>query len=254
MSSIAVSEFKIYCLTENTYISGWSIHSPMVCYNNNTHVVNLNSVQLLSTLDSNIVTIKEDKIPISRNTRIVQIALENIYPGESLSVEYIFPINMSMYLFDYSTGLNNISDNLSIHANPDTVLGLIGSDIESGDITFIGPPALIAYASIGFHLIFSDGINTDNVGMITDIDLNTSTVTIENPTNYAFSASNTLVSMTIKVFDKLILGPVEGVHTYGEKIIGGAAIPKGTVTRYIYKNNSISGDPVSLFIHLTCLY
>jgi len=251
--SSSINNYKIYCLTENAYISGWGILPPTQCYNNNTHTVNADSVQLISSVDSNEVTIKEDKIQISRNTRVIQIPLINASPGETVTVDFTFPINMSLYLFDYSTGSDNILDELSILANPDTVLGLIGSDIEVGDTTFIGPPALISYASLGFYLTIFDGTNYDDVGIITNIDYNTNIVTVDVPTVHAFSAANTLVSMTLKVFDRLVIGP-QGVHTYGEKIIGGAAIPKGTLTRYLYKNNAVSGPPTSLYLHLTCLY
>jgi len=253
MTTSTVNEYKIYCTTESVYVSGWGIVPPTVCYNNNTHSTNINSVQIISTIESHAVSIIEDKIPISRNTRIIQIALENVAFGNTLSVDYIFPINMSMYLFDYITGDLNTLDALSIHANPDTVLGLIGADIAAGDNTFIGPPALIAYAVVGFYLTLTDGTNSNDVGIITDIDPITSIVTVRKPTTNAFLAANTIVSMTLKIFDELLIGSV-GVHKYGEKIIGGAAIPKGTVTRYIYKNNAPEGPPVSLFLHLTCLY
>ena len=251
--STSVNNYKIYCNDENSYITCWDTIPPTQCPNNNTHSVNVDSVQLISTVDSHEVTVKEDKITISRNTRIIQIPLVNAAPGETVTVDFTFPINMSLYLFDYITSSDNILDEISILANPDTVLGLIVSDIEIGDTTFVAPPALIAYAALGFYLTIFDGTNSNDIGIITNIDPLTSIVTVDVPTTYAFSASNTLVSMTLKVMDKLVIGQ-QGIHTYGEKIIGGAAIPKGTLTRYLYKNNAVSGPSKSLYLHLTCLY
>jgi hypothetical protein len=248
-----VNNYKIYCNTEAVYISGWGLKPPSTCYNNNTHDVNVNSVQLLSTVTSNEVTIKEDKIQISRNTKIIQIPIIDVLPGESATVDYLFPINMSMYVFDYTANEDSVGDLISIHANPDTVLGLIGADMLVGDNTFIGPPALIAYAVVGFYLTISDGTNSDNVGIITNIDPNTSIVTVEHSVTNAYLSVNTLVRMTIRILDELIIERV-GVRTYGGEIIGGAAIPKGTVARFIYKNNSITSPSASIFLQLICLY
>lgn len=249
----SINNYKIYCTSENTYVSGWGPNPPTQCYSNNTHSVNVNSVQLISSVVSNEVKIKEDTIPVSRNIRIVQIALENIAPGEEKIVDYVFPINMSMYLFEYTTSEVNIPDELTIQANPNTVLGLIGGNIEIGSTTFIGPPALILYGVPGFYITITNGTNTNILGEIINIDKATNIVTVDTPTENAFLAANTLVKMTVMILNKLVIGQASN-YKYGDAIIGGAAIPQGTLTRYIYKNNSVSGPPASLYLLFTCLY
>jgi len=55
----AVSQYKIYCITEAAYVEGWGMAPPTVCYNNNAHTVNGDSVQLIQTISSDEMTIKD---------------------------------------------------------------------------------------------------------------------------------------------------------------------------------------------------
>lgn len=252
MATQTVNEYKIYCDTEATYVSGWGTAEPTVCYNNNAHTVNASSVQLVQTVNSNAISIIEDKISITRNTRIISIEILDVAPGTTSVVYYTFPIPMSMYLFEYSSDNTVIGNKLSISANPDTVVGLIGADIAIGDTMFIAPAGLLLYGAVGFCITLTDGTNSNHLGHIISIDKLTGEVVMQNATTHAFLAINTLVMMTIEVLNNFPIGP-PGIHKYAEKIIGGAAIPKDTITKYTFSNNAVSG-PISLFVNLTCLY
>jgi hypothetical protein len=41
-------KYRIYCITENTFVSGYGTNYPTTCYNNPAHTVNLNGVNLIS--------------------------------------------------------------------------------------------------------------------------------------------------------------------------------------------------------------
>lgn len=248
-----VYEYKIYCETEAAYVTGLSKTEPTVCFNNNTHTVNTASVQIIDTISSNLVSIKEDKLDVGRNTWVESIDISNVDANQTVSVSFTFPIAVSMYSFTFITDSTNKGDYLSIYANEDTTLGLIGADLNIGVTSMTGPAGLILYGVVGFHITVTDGTNTDYLGIIKSIDKVTNIVTFEHATTHSFSSANTLVKMTVRVLDDLrICG--SGIYRFFDDVIGGAAIPAGTVAKFSYTNNSGSENDKFLSIYMTCLY
>jgi hypothetical protein len=252
-----VYKYKIYCVTENKYVEGFSTGVPTTCYNNNTHSINPNSYQLLDTISTEQYTVKEDKVPVARNVVIECIQFVDVKSASSQSVDFKFDIVTSMYSFKFMADDTNKGDEITISVNPDTTLGLITSSITAGATTIGAPPGLLAYGWPGFNLKLTDGVNTDDIGRILAIDKINSTVTFSIPTVHSFSSTDTLVKMTYYTMRDLKIGP-SAVYAFCEDIIGGSAPPSGTVVRFTYKNNSQPGDlldqPKSLNIYLTLLF
>jgi hypothetical protein len=249
----AVNQYKIYCETEAQYVTGWSTSSPTVCYNNNTHTVNANSVQLLDTVNTAIVSIKEDKLDIGRNTMVASASMLDVAPNSTVVTYYTFPISVSMYSFSFVTDSTNKGDELSIYANEDTTLGLIGANVNIGVTSLTAPIAFSLYGSDGFYATITDGVNTDYLGMVLTMNKNTNVITFSNATTHAFSSANTLFKMTVRVFDSVRIGG-PGVYKFFDDVIGGAAIPAGTAVKLSYKNNASTGDNKELTVYLSCLY
>lgn len=248
-----VYKYKIYCVTESTYVEGWGTTPPTHCYNNNTHTVNANSIQLLETLDQNTVSIKEDKVDIGRNVYVKSIEIEDVAFGDTGTAEYIFPLVTSMYSFKFLFHEQNIGDTISIYANPDTTMGLITSNLSVGATVIGAPPALMMYGWPGFHVNVTDGVNNDHLGIILSMDKVNNTITVQTPTEHSFSSTNTVIKMTIRVCDEMKIGGT-GYLPFGEDVIGGSALPPTTKARFIYKNNSTSGDPKFMCVYLTLLF
>lgn len=246
-----VFKYKIYCTTEAAYVTGWGLVAPTLCYNNTSHSVNSSSVQLLETISSNQVSIKEDKIDIGRTVKIFDGTIDAA-PSTTGTDTFIFPTTVSFYSFQFVTDSTNKGDDFSIYANEDTVLGLITADAAIGATVINAPMALILYGFVGYHLKLSDGTNTDDLGMITAIDKVNNTVTVHIPTVHAFLSTNTLVKMTVKVLDSIRIGGA-GLHKFCEDIIGGTTVPKGTVVNLYYTNNATTGDNKTLTLYMTTL-
>jgi hypothetical protein len=57
-----VNKYRLWCITEEAYVEGWGETAPTVCYNNNTHTIDVESlVQLDSVSDSDVI-IKSSEI------------------------------------------------------------------------------------------------------------------------------------------------------------------------------------------------
>lgn len=251
-----VYKYKIYCTTEEKYVEGWGTTAPTVCYNNNTHTVNSNSVQTIDTIASDAVSIKEDKVQVARNVKIEFIEFKNVESNSTQTVEYKFDIVTSMYSFQFMADDTNKGDELTI-AGVDTTMGLIAASLSPGATTLYAPPALLAYGTQGFYLKLTDGTNTDELGYILSIDKIAGTVTFQNATTHSFSSSNTLVKMTYYIMKSVKIGP-PATYMFCDDVVGGTAVPLNTVVKFIYKNNSMPGDltdePKSLIVYLTLLF
>ncbi len=238
----SATHYKIYCNTEAKYVDGWGTSPPTACYNNNTHDVNLNSVQAIEVVSNDIVKIKEDSVVIPRNVWIQDIEFSGISPSTSQQKTFTFDIVTSMYSFSFVTDNDNRGDEFTIAVNPDTTLGLITQNVAIGDTTLHAPPGLLLYGWNGFELKLTDGVNTDDLGKIISINKETGVVTFTNPAEHNFSAANTLVQMTYYVMKTLKFG-APGVLKFGDDIIGGASPAIGTTVRFTYHNNTPADTP-----------
>ena len=249
-----VYRYKIYCNTEATYVQGLLETEPTVCFNNSGHSINVNSIQIIETISQNLVSVKEDKVNIQRNTWVDDIPILDVAPGETKIVSYTFPFIVSLYSFMFVPDSTNKGDNVSIIANENTTMGLIGADITAGATTLLAPIGLLTYGMVGLWLIITDGTNTDDLGMILAIDKVTGIVTFQTAAVHNFSSTNTLVKMTVKVMNAIRIGG-PGVYRFFDDVIGGAPIPTGTVVKFKYTNNSPVETPnKELVIYLSCLY
>lgn len=252
MTSTTVNKYKIYCNTESAYVNGWGQTAPTTCYNNNAHDVNAASVQLIQTVSQDAVTIKQDTIAIARNPFVRNIVISGVAPNSSESVTYIFNIPSSMYSFYFITTDAQMGDTMSVVANSHTTMGLITANITAGTTVIPSPAAMMLYGALGFYFTITDGTHTEELGQIISKDLVANTVTVQTATAYAYSATNTLVQFSVVVADAIVLGG-GGMHSYFDNVIGGAAIPAGTVTTYTYTNNSSTGPDKMISMYMNCL-
>ena len=62
---MSVTKYRVWCLTEGTWVEGWGQTEPTACYNNNTHTINPNSVQDLETVADTFDVDTDGKIKVS---------------------------------------------------------------------------------------------------------------------------------------------------------------------------------------------
>lgn len=147
--------------------------------------------------------------------------------------DFSFPYYISMFSAEWFTSETHIGDIASFEIAPNTLIGLITSDINSGDTTFYVDDSVIENVKLGFSIKIGD----DYLGRIFDIDNENNTITTEFATsNNYFAADNVLVKMTMK-----LVVEYHFIHTgkneMGKEKIGSEVIPPNTVMRINYYNN-----------------
>src|SRR5271155_4575431 len=63
MSYSVIYDYRIFCVTEEAYVTTWSTTEPTVCPNNNTHTIDPSKTSIINTIDSKVVTINEEAVP-----------------------------------------------------------------------------------------------------------------------------------------------------------------------------------------------
>ncbi len=255
-STSTVYKYKIYCTTEAKYVEGWGSIEPTTCYNNTAHSVNLNSVQQLETVKNSQVKVIEDSANIARNVKIVTIDFVDVPAGGTQTKTYTFDIVTSMYSYKFATDDTNKGDEITIAVNPNTVLGLITANVSAGNTFIYAPAAMFLYGWPGFNVYLSNGTNLDDLGEIRSINRVAGTITVQTAAVHNFSSTNTVMMMTYFNMKNLKIGPPQ-MYAFGEDVIGGAAVPVGTVVHFTYKNNYTIAEldePKSMSVYLTLLF
>jgi hypothetical protein len=72
MSLVTVSEWRIYCLTENAWIESWSINAPSTCAHDTSHSVNTSSVQILQNISNQMVEVMNEYKDALESSRVVE--------------------------------------------------------------------------------------------------------------------------------------------------------------------------------------
>lgn len=231
-----VYKYKIYCDTEEIFVEGWGTTEPTKCYNNIDHLVNINSIQIADTVQSNEVVINQNNKAIAGRFHIECITL-TAPPDKETSVYHKFDVGTSLHSFNFALNAGTSGDTFSIAVNPDTPLGLITQGIKSESAVINVSQYVIPYMFPGFYLTLTDGINTDQTIKIVSRDLIANTVTLVSGVKNNYSEKNTQMLLSYYCIKEMpiILGTT---YSFGGEIISASNVSAGTVVKFTYNNSS----------------
>ena len=248
----SVIKWSTHCDTENITVTGFlnsDSGPPSVCFNDNTHTVsNVNQVEVINNLQ---VEVTEKSTNVQGYFRAESIKL-SLSPYETLVYDKtwtndISPLSVNMLATD-----NHAGDSMLVDMAPNKQVGVITQDIAVSDTTLSVTGAALTFIKIGFYIRVSDGVNTNELGMVTGIDHNNNTITVETPATDVFLASSpSILDMSVR-----FLGPYEfgfsGNVLVGATKLGASFVPSQEIVRMTYTNNSPSYK--ELYIVVEYLY
>jgi hypothetical protein len=254
-TNITVSKYRVFCNDEQKFIEGWSEDEPVLCFNNNSHKINLNSIQVVETISDSQVKIIEDNISVSRNIKVETLSVVDVPADSSTSSTYVFKSTASMYSVRFHTDVSNSGDEVSLTVNPNSTIGVITSPITAGD-TVINPPiTMFSFKGLGFSAKVTDGVNTNNLGRILSMDHLNETIEVENAAIDDFAAGS-VFQISYHIMENVLLG-APGAYTFGDDMIGGVPVPRDTNLLLTYKNNDSAGSgnpPKMIVMYLSVLF
>lgn len=124
-----LNEYRIYCNTENSWVVGAGREPPTVCYNNNTHEVNPNSVQELPKVTDTTVKIQEESVATGghfQTTTVDLVCTANTTSSQTLS----WPFPVGALAVGFHSDSTNVGDVVNIIVGPDTITGYITADVS----------------------------------------------------------------------------------------------------------------------------
>ncbi len=149
-----------------------------------------------------------------------------------------FPHGISLFSAEWICKAGMDNDVIDFIITPDTIIGAIIAPVSIGENSISVSPTVLANTKVGRELTLWDGINTENLGRVIDIDQALSIVTMEKTTTKAFSPlSPTYVKQNIFMARDVYLED-QGRFEVGKDIIGGSYIPANYPLELRYNNVS----------------
>lgn len=237
-----IVQYRIYCETE----AAWKYvflpigsNAPTVCPTNTAHAVTEQSVDEVSRITPNVVSIDENTKGTNGFYQCTTQSWDNP-PNQTTIYDVSFPFPISAFSMDYTSTEENTGDCVSVVVAPNAVVGALTADAAAGSTTFHVSPTVVQYVYRGFDVNITDGQHLDVLDRVLAVNTVTNTITTETASTHAYAASSpTYVRMNRTVVRNLEFGP-PSTRSVGDRKIGGTHIPAGITVRSYYTNKSLT--------------
>jgi len=200
---MSVNLWRVYCITESQFVTGYLSDGQTctVCFNNNTHTVNNDSINIVSTITQNtslISTQTPGQTP--GNFR----AENNLITCAANSISYqtmSFSYNINILSLHLQISPNNVGDMFEIIVRPKSYIGTLASEVTSGSTVISLSEFIISLLSIGFQLVFTkpDFSLVEEEPEIQSIDTVNNTVTLVSGTTTTFPTGSYIKFMVKRI-------------------------------------------------------
>jgi len=232
-----VNQYRVYCVTESEYQYVWGTVEPTTCPNNNSHTITSSATVIVSKVESKDVIITQEIIPTGGSYRaetrkLTMVGNDTVQDDRA----WLFPANA--LAIQFHTSAENIGDTVTLAIAPNTTVGILTSDVAVNDTILNVSSTVTDFIRVGYELTLTDGINTEVLGVVVNVNPGAGQVTVETACPTAFAAATpTYVQQTVYFIKDFYL---QGPYTYklGDTTIGSSYIPTGTIVRIKYTNNS----------------
>ncbi len=157
-------------------------------------------------------------------------------PNEDTIHDFTFPYDIAPLVIKFSTNESHRGDIVNLQIAPQVTVGAIIQPALIGNNYFYVNTEALSYLNVGYICYITNGVNTDELGDIVNIDYTLNKVYVESPIINSYSPGS-FVKMTVNPLRNLVLSEPQ-VHTVGDSKIGATYIPKNNIVRLVYTNNS----------------
>ena len=249
-----IKKYRIYCLTDQKSMTIWSETTPTSCPDNNNHSIDDSSITILEKVETGIVSIREETTETGGNFSLDCLDID--IPASTGETEHTFtwPIDISILSVYLLVNTSNIGDVSSVISAHNTVIGLAISDVNISDTTINVSSTVLENIQKGFYcsLFNSSNNETSELNRVLSIDKDNSTITVENPIEKTFLASETILFRMSVYRMKDIALRREGEYQIGTTKIGASFLPANVPVSVFYTNND--GLAKNFTIYVEYLY
>lgn len=234
---MSVKKYRVFCLNESIFVTGWSKTEPTTCFNNNTHSIDPNQTSLVDIEENKVRILQTYDSPTEGDSYYLYSNLHIINPNDEVIIPINLEIESNLFSVTINTKLDNIGDEWSSYINKDTPIGTVTAN-STGNIVSISSTENV---KPGFYITY-DGINEYRVISKTD-------TTVTHNDNVNVSTGDVVKLTYYMVYKKKILN--KGTETLGNNIIGSTKIPSTYNAGIVYKNNSNQQKKISVSVETT---
>jgi hypothetical protein len=242
-----LSNFRVFCKTENIYHTVWAKVPPTKCPVNENHEIDTETITVLETIKKNNVIINN----VDEGTRgyfLVETKTFDVPAQAKSEFTFSYPYAVAVYRAFLRTGEEHNGDSLSIVIAPDTPIGILTQNVEAESMSIQVSDTVLQNIIPGFCLSLTDGTNYNDLGFVGDIDYVNKQISVQKATTSSFTVG-AYVLLNIHIVKDLQL-PYPEKYSMGGGVVSGKPIPPNTTTMIRYKNHS----GLSKKLHITFEY
>lgn len=248
-STTPIYEWKIYCSTENAFISYFGSTAPDKCPNDTSHTVSSStgSVSQIRLIGPNYV-IATDPTPDRAFYQYTTIPLDvpaNKEP-QILSTTFSYPFDMYIWEMAIAQGSMCIGDKLSVQIGPDTILGLLTSDLNTGTTGMSCTTTVTNKVARGCEIGITNGVTKEYLGRV--LSYSDGQVVFSTPSSNYYPVGSYVLWSVYPIKD-MIIDSTERL-VIGAKGLKTKLVPANTPIKIIYQDNTIYPQSSVAYIHI----
>lgn len=237
------TKYRIHCETDgDVEQTVWNDDAFVpTCPYNNTHTIDplVDPVIIEQVKDSQTYIL--DPTPGFYMTTTIPLAINADTPGTVQVKPISYNFDMSLWLSKFVPTADMITDELSIIVAPNSPAGVITVTGQIGDTVLNVLPAAMQSGFIvkGHYLKIAtpDMLTIQDLGMITNYNMTTNTVTVENALTSVFPPGSILL-LNIYIMKDYVFSAPGVERVFGGKSVNTKKIPAGKVIQFLYKNTT----------------
>lgn len=239
-----IYQYRLWCNTENAYVTVWGEEPPTTCPHDTTHSIDLSSIVVVETKNTPAVAVQSDVIGYYQATTI-PITVPGLNPGTVYTQDISFPHDTYIWTCEFQSDSLMVGDVFNVIVSPDTTVGYITQNELTGSNVLHVSQTIFSSNIVanGMHVSITDGATSQNLGRIISMDSVSETITVEHPLSHNFNTGN-LLNISIYLIRDQFIGYSNKNYVYGKKGFSARKLPKNTIMRFAYTNNT--GTPKQL--------
>jgi len=234
-----VYKYVVYCVEEAIDVSIWSESVPTLCpHSHADRTIDPDRTRIVDSRGKDTVTITD---PTGEAHYIMEPKTINVPSGQVGDVttfDFTWPIDIRIWRAEFFPQDSMIGDSLTVVNSPNTVVGVITEAAAASDTVLTVSSTVTDNVSEGYFVKISNGVTTNDLGRITQVNKVAGTITVETAVTDSFTELVTSVIINPIMIKDLPIDHNKVPYTFNDKGLRAALLPKNTVMRLIYTNNS----------------
>lgn len=231
-----LSQYLVTCLTESTRVTtDYRNTPPTTCPNNNEHTIDPAQTQVYCTKPMTDVQVLIPNGYYQCST--LDLDMPECTPGTIFTADLVNPMRILLWTTSMYLPPNSEGDTVDIITAPDTPIGYITSSVSADTNVIPVSSTVVGFIIPGLDISLYDGVNYNDLGRVTAVDTQNSTVSIEFATANSFNMGTPVLFnlKSVRAFD--VCEDFSGEVSLGSAWVKYKEVPANTTMRVSYHNN-----------------